>query len=75
MAKRPAKPSSFDVDDSPDYLTKWAAQLADALSADELRRLVQDYARQSRNSKSPETDRAFARRRANALRKIVKSHP
>ena len=56
-----------DFDDSDEYLTDWATKLVEALSADELQSLMQDYRRTSRDMTLTKEERRFARRRAKAI--------
>ena len=53
-------------------LAAWAKGVAAALTPAELVQLVKDYRQQARNSRRSEADREFAKRRGNALAKVVK---
>ena len=51
------------------YLADWAAKLAAAVTADELRAMVKGYEAIARNQKLPDEDRRIARNRANVLKR------
>lgn len=60
----PDKPDPNE--DSPEYLSRWSAEVAAAISRDELKTLVAEYRRISRNANDAES-RRIARRRAESL--------
>jgi hypothetical protein len=72
--KRIAKTSRKPLDDPPAdtraYLADWAVELARTLPRGELRRLAAMYGRNARNGRLGATDRAFARRREMAIRRL-----
>ena len=76
VRKRPArttqKPPNFPVDDTPEYVANWAAQMARALAPGELARLAAMYGRNARNGRLGAVDRAHARRRELAVRKRLR---
>ena len=50
--------------DNRDYLMDWSARIAEAVSADELKLLVDEYRAIARNRNLSGTDRSIARKRA-----------
>jgi len=50
--------------DSREYLADWSARIAEAVSADELKLLVDEYRAIARNRNLSDTDRSIARKRA-----------
>jgi len=56
---------------SPNYLHDWAARVKAAVSAGELRRLYDGYARRARDQKLPKRHRTENRKRASALRRLL----
>ena len=56
------------AEDSPEYLTRWADEFADAVSPEELDKAIKSYRRLARTADDP-IDRKIARRRAEALLK------
>lgn len=64
-------PDTLDpIEDSPEYLSRWSADVAAAVTSDELKKLVADYRRISRTANDPES-RRIARRRAESLSEYV----
>ena len=57
-----------DIEDSPEYLARWAEAFANAASHDELETAIKSYRRISKTADDP-IDRKIARRRAEALLK------
>jgi hypothetical protein len=62
-------------DDDPQYLAEWAAQVAAAISPNELRELLREYRRLSRDTSGSAGDLRHARLRAKALDSAVKQYP
>jgi hypothetical protein len=50
--------------DNRDYLMDWSARIAEAISTDELKLLVDEYRAIARNRNLSDTDRSIARKRA-----------
>ena len=65
-------PDKLNDIESPADVAAWAKGVAKAVTPAELARLVKDYREQARNSRRSEADREFAKRRGNALSKLVK---
>ena len=57
-----------EIEDSPEYLARWAEAFANAASHEELEAAIKSYRRIARTADDP-TDRKIARRRAEALAK------
>ena len=60
--------------ETPADVAAWAKALAAAVTPAELARLVRDYREQARNPRRSADDREFAKRRGNALAKLVILH-
>jgi hypothetical protein len=50
--------------DNREYLADWSARIAEAVSSDELKLLVDEYRTIARNRNLSDTDRSIARKRA-----------
>lgn len=60
------KQSEADDPETDAQLSKWAGELLEALTEEQLKQVISDYRQTARTAESAE-DRAFARRRAKVL--------
>jgi hypothetical protein len=60
------------VDDTPEYVANWAAEMARALTRREMGHLAAMYGRNARNGRLGAGDRTYARRRELAIRKRLR---